>query len=136
MMPRYEWFPRFYELDDTVPTDHICVHLKGTEERMPTNFTFEAVRAGLFRVAFTSPTAHPIPPFPSASKPEILDSGLVEAKGGTKARKFECTTIEATIDWTDGPVVTIGFKGQQPLYSDLPRRSYAIDGKSHEQTIP
>ena len=34
----------------------------------------------------------------------------------------------AKIDWTGVPIVSIGFKGQEPLYTDLPFRSYAIDG--------
>lgn len=34
----------------------------------------------------------------------------------------------ATVDFTGVPIISLGFDGQKPLHSDLPHRSYCLDG--------
>lgn len=122
-MPQQEFVPKVYELKES--ECNASIHLQSTEAEHPVDFHFEACRPGLFRTTFTSKT-HPLPPFPSASKPTPDSSGFqCESDGRTKT--FCCGNIEAKVDWTGVPVVSVGLKGQEPLYADLPFRAYALD---------
>jgi alpha-glucosidase (family GH31 glycosyl hydrolase) len=93
----------------------------------PVTLVFKAVKEGLFRIMFSSPS-HPIPPFPSAHRPELEILGLRTVESGDYAKTFQRGEIEAKLDWTGVPVITIGYRGKEPLYWDLPYRSFALDG--------
>ena len=46
-----------------------------------------------------------------------------------KKRQFVSGDVVASIDFEDVPLVTVGFANQEkPLHSDLPFRSYCLDG--------
>ncbi|KAG8630514.1 hypothetical protein KVT40_002133 [Elsinoe batatas] len=54
-------------------------------------------------------------------------SGPGLAHGDKKT--FETGGITASVDWTGTPIVTLGWTGlEEPLHSDLPYRSYVVDG--------
>lgn len=93
------------------------------------NFSFEALRPGLFRTTFYSDT-HPLPPFPSVQRLEARpDPSMITKNIGLQSRTLQSEDVEAKVDWSSGPpLVSIGFKGQEPLHTDLPFRSYVLDG--------
>ncbi|KAH9828116.1 glycoside hydrolase family 31 protein, partial [Teratosphaeria destructans] len=93
----------------------------------PATLIFKSVKEGLFRVTFFS-DSHPLPPYPSARRPELEFLGLRTVESGDFAKTFHRGDIEARIDWTDVPVVSIGYSGHPPLHEDLPHRSYVFDG--------
>lgn len=103
------------------------IHLRSTELSEPVDWTFEALRPGLFRTTFSSQT-RPLPPFPNAQRPAAEDSSIATEQKGDSSQTFTAGDVEATVDWSAAPLVSIGFKGQEPLYHDLPHRSYAVDG--------
>ncbi|EPE05155.1 alpha-glucosidase [Ophiostoma piceae UAMH 11346] len=94
------------------------------------DFTFEALRPGIFRTTFSSPS-HPLPPFPSAHKPSVVKDlgtpGVVDAATNT----YTVTTgvVKAVVNWTHAPVVSLfGESEQKPIYKDMSYRSYVVDG--------
>ena len=128
-MPQQEYVPKSYQLNSSAsPNNHASVHLQNNEQEQPIEFSFEAIKPGLFRTTFSSKT-HPLPPFPSAARPKLNSSAFKIAETEDSSRTFECGNVEAKVDWTGVPIVSVGFKGQEPLHADLPFRSYAIDGK-------
>jgi alpha-glucosidase (family GH31 glycosyl hydrolase) len=127
-MPQEEFIPKKYELkQSTNSSNKASVHLQNSELDEPINFSFEAIKPGLFRTSFSSKT-HPLPPFPSTSKPKANSSDFKISNGNDHSKVFTSGSIEATVGWQDVPIVSVGFKGQEPLYTDLPFRSYGIDG--------
>ncbi len=125
-MPQQEFVPKTYALQAST-TDNASIQLQTKEADVTFDFNFEALRPGLFRTTFAS-SSHPLPPFPSASKPEPQHSNCTVTEGSHGSSKvFQDGNIEATVDWTSAPIVSIGFKGQEPLHTDLPFRSYVID---------
>ena len=124
MSPQQEFVPKAYTLLNSTKTS---LHLRSNEKSKPIDFTFEALKPGLFRTTFTSET-HPLPPFPSAHKPVSSNECFAAVSSGDKSRTYSSGEIEATVDWTKVPIVSIGFANQQPLHTDLPFRSYALDG--------
>ena len=128
-MPQKELVPKVYSEvkkgDSLSPTS---IHLRSEEKSNPIHFTFEAIKQGLFRTTFTSFT-HPLPPFPSASKPAHVDTSSFQITNPSEhERVFQSEQIEAKVEWTEAPIVSIGFVGQTPLHTDLPFRSYVLDG--------
>lgn len=91
------------------------------------HLTFEAVRPGLFRTTFTT-DSHPLPPFPSVQRPKIEDVGIVPDEADDNSILFRHDEVEARITYDGVPLISIGYKDQEPLYADLPYRSYALDG--------
>lgn len=95
------------------------------------NFSFEALRPGLFRTTFTSPQ-HLLPPHRAASLPsKKLSGSKVEQIASTATTKsFQVDDVTATIDWTTGPpLLALKFTGQEsPIHADLPHRAYVADG--------
>jgi alpha-glucosidase (family GH31 glycosyl hydrolase) len=127
-MPQQEYIPRKYAL---VPSS------KTTELRLESNlatskiqFTFEALRPGLFRTTFSSPT-HPLPPHPSTACPTADFAGLQPTSTSTNAQKsITVGDVTASIDWSDCPLVSLQIAGQQkPIHKDLQFRSYVVDAK-------
>lgn len=98
------------------------------------DFTLEAIRPGIFRTTFTSPT-HPLPPFPSAARQKPNFDGA-DAVAPTTSVDVEasCSTIrvgnvKAVVEWTASPRVSLFRDGEeQPVYKDLAYRSYVVDG--------
>lgn len=125
-MRQHEIVPKAYDLVDSSTRDTATVHLKSTDTQHAVDFRFEPCRPGLFRTTFAS-KQHPLPPFPSAPRRKV-DTRNVECQSDGRRRTFRCNDIEATVDWSGAPIVSIGFKGEEPLYNDLPFRSYALDG--------
>jgi hypothetical protein len=127
-MPQKEFVPKTYSLQDSASNDHPSIHLQSQETDVPFKLTFEAIKPGLFRTTFTS-TTHPLPPSPSAGKPAPSDNSFDFSPGSNDSSKvFRDGDIEATVDWTGAPIVSVGFVGEDPLHTDLPFRSYVIDG--------
>lgn len=127
-MPQQEFVPQAYNL---LKSAQHSLHLQSNDTSQPCDFTFEVLKPALFRTTFTSHT-HPLPPYPSARKPPPSNDGsfaAVSSSSGDQRTKYVCGEIEATVDWTTVPLVSIGFVDQpQPLHADLPFRSYALDG--------
>ena len=127
-MPQQEFVPKKYQLNTSATsTNDASLHLESTETDSPAKFSFEAIRPGIFRTTFSSST-HSLPPFPSASKPSCDTSTLETTKFDDFTRSFHYGKIEATVNWTGAPIMSVGFTGQEPLHTDLPLRSYVLDG--------
>lgn len=127
-MPQEEYIPNNYKpLPSLGKSSATAVTLQSQDAAAPVTLTFEAVRPGLFRTTFYS-QSHPLPPFPSARKPEDDISGFDSAELGVTVKIFQQGEIEARIDWTHVPLISVGFSGKAPLHEDLPFRSYALDG--------
>ncbi|KAF2479354.1 putative alpha-glucosidase [Neohortaea acidophila] len=123
-MPQQEFVPQKYHLQDS--TGDASVHLQSRDGPSPVNLRFEALRPGLFRTTFYSET-HPLPPFPSARKPKSIPSTF-DVDGDGSQKTFLSEDVVAKVDWTGVPIISLGFAGHEPLYSDLPFRAYALDG--------
>ncbi|KAK5129032.1 hypothetical protein LTR85_000365 [Meristemomyces frigidus] len=127
-MRQQELVPAKYELATaTASTDSASVHLLSRVPQEPVDFSFEAIRPGLFRTTFSSKT-HPLPPYPSARQPEAEGSSITISDTTETSRTFRCGDIEAKVKWDAEPIVSVGFVGRVALYADLPYRSYALDG--------
>ncbi|KAK3713802.1 hypothetical protein LTR37_008288 [Vermiconidia calcicola] len=121
MAPQGEFVPKAYIDQDEESTESSLIHLRTSEADVQIDFTFEAVKPGLFRTTLSSKT-HPLPPFPSAPRLEADGSTSIVLDGPNDFSKIlSCGDIQATVDWT-------GFQGHQPLHTDLQFRSYVIDG--------
>jgi len=127
-MPQQEYIPNNYEaLPSLGNNSATVVTLQSQESSPPVTLTFEAVRPGLFRTTFCS-TSHSLPPFPSARKPECDISGFKSVEPDNAVKVLQHGEVEARIDWTGVPLISVGFSGKLPLHEDLPFRSYALDG--------
>lgn len=139
-MPQREYIPRKYELiqengySSKVPNTPSEIALESTDTETPFLFTFQAIRPGLFRTTFSSKT-HPLPPHPAAPRPTADLSAIKSASQSAHSKTtLNIGDVEATLDWTDSPVVSLKLDGQEkPLHRDLQYRSYAVDssGISH-----
>ncbi|KAJ0417969.1 neutral alpha-glucosidase [Aspergillus carlsbadensis] len=132
-MPQKEYLPKRYQetvsqSQDASPA--VYLHSKGAKRSF--DFSFEPVRENLFRVTFTSPD-HPLPPYPSVTKPATDLNGVeVKTTGAPSEKAFEVGNVKATVNWENTPVVSLSWKdtdNNKPLYRDLPLRSYVADGE-------
>ncbi|CAK7214047.1 hypothetical protein SCUCBS95973_002013 [Sporothrix curviconia] len=135
MLHQFESTPQKYALQEqAAAAAGPSVALRSTETVNGNHFdfTFEAVRPGVFRTTFTSPS-HPLPPFPSAQR-VAASAAAVSATAPTvdaAAKTFSVTDgdITATVDWTDAPIVSLSRADvAKPLYRDMAYRSYVADG--------
>ncbi|KAK3653846.1 hypothetical protein LTR22_011061 [Elasticomyces elasticus] len=126
-MPQDELVLCKYQLDPSITAEQPGVRLHSTEADQPVDFTFEAIRPGLFRTQFTS-SKHPLPPFPSAHRPTADSSSFHVVNSGEVSKTLQCGDIEAKVQWNGEPIVSIGFVNEEPLHEDLKFRSYALDG--------
>ena len=133
-MPQHEYVPRCYELVQEngyageIPRASTDLILNSTDSEIPFQFTFQAVRPGLFRTTFSS-KSHSLPPHPSAPQP-LADLGDLEpsSKCIASIKTISVADITATVDWSDSPVVSLQLAGQQkPIHRDLQFRSYVVD---------
>ncbi|KAL2822409.1 glycosyl hydrolases family 31-domain-containing protein [Aspergillus granulosus] len=127
-MPQKEYLPKRYQetqAQDASPA--VYLHSEGAKRSF--DFSFETIRENLFRVTFTSPD-HPVPPYPSVTKPTTDLSGLdIKTSAGPSQKEFEIGNVKASVNWENTPVVSLSWKGdKKPLYRDLPLRSYVADG--------
>lgn len=104
------------------------VQLESTDGDASFQFTFQAVRPGLFRTTFSSKT-HPLPPHPSCPRPNADLAGLKYISESTASQKtIEVGDIIATVEWNGAPVVSLQFSGQSSvIHQDLNFRSYVVD---------
>ena len=130
-MPQREVCPKGYSKVPQTTDQEASVHLRSsTKSKSAFDFTFEAIRPNLFRATFSS-AEHPIPPYPSVTKPEINLEGVnVFAKEGASSKTLDVAGVTASIDWEYTPVVKLSWTGsEKPLHKDLPLRSYVVDGE-------
>ena len=128
IMPQEEFVPKQYRSSESIKSSNkASIHLQNTELDDLIDFSFEAIKPGLFRTCFSSRT-HPLPPLPSGTRPKVnaSDFNVVDENDHCKTLTFG--DIEASLNWHGAPIVSVGYKGQEPLYTDLPFRSYVIDG--------
>jgi alpha-glucosidase (family GH31 glycosyl hydrolase) len=104
------------------------VQLESTDGGTSFQFTFQAVRPGLFRTTFSSKT-HPLPPHPSCPRPNTDLAGLKPISESTASQKTtKVGDITATVDWSGPPVVSLQLSGQSAaIHQDLNFRSYVVD---------
>lgn len=127
-MPQHEYVPRTYKL---VPGDRAPsspeLKLISADSDSKFQFTFEAVRPGLFRTTFSS-KSHPLPPHPSTPRPTVDLQLQIASKSTTTSRTIHAGDVTASIDWSDAPIVSLQLAGQQkPIHRDLQHRSYVVD---------
>jgi alpha-glucosidase (family GH31 glycosyl hydrolase) len=131
-MPQREYVPRSYGLlqengylkGSKASTELI---LKSTDPDS-FRFSFHALRPGLFRTTFSSPS-HPLPPHPSTHRPTADLAGVqVSSHQSAAVKTISVGDVTATVDWSDVPVVSLQLAGQNtPIHRDLPFRSYVVD---------
>ncbi|CAK7246382.1 MAG: hypothetical protein STHCBS139747_008012 [Sporothrix thermara] len=134
MLHQFESTPQSYALQEQATAAAVgpSVALRSNEAVNGNHFdfTFEAVRPGVFRTTFTSPS-HPLPPFPSAQRLTASSSSSSSPKIDTAAKTASVTDgdITATVDWTGAPIVSLTRADvAKPLYRDMAYRSYVADG--------
>jgi alpha-glucosidase (family GH31 glycosyl hydrolase) len=139
-MPQSEYVPRSYELvqqngyvndSKRASTD---LTLKSTDADLNFQFSFQALRPGLFRTTFSS-KSHPLPPHPSTPRPKAdLANSKISSESTASQKTINVGDVKASIDWSDAPVVSLQLAGQTtPIHRDLSFRSYVVDstGISH-----
>ncbi|KAG2418411.1 alpha-glucosidase precursor [Aspergillus terreus] len=127
-MPQKEHCPKGYQ-EAAAAASQAAVNLRSSgASKQPFDFSFEAIRENLFRVTFTSQD-HPLPPFPSVTKPETnLDNVHVSTTSGAAQKTIEVGGVTASVEWAHTPVVSLSWTGEdKPLHRDLPLRSYVAD---------
>lgn len=126
-MPQKERVPTGWAAEPSKSDAELSVNLKCQNANLPFAFSFEAVRANVFKTTFTS-SSHPLPPHPSI--PSVATqlgnaSTSVTASEGSKGIKVD--NILAEVNWKDGvPLVSITLDNKL-LHEDLPHRSYTVD---------
>ncbi|KAH8719257.1 alpha-glucosidase-like protein [Phaeosphaeriaceae sp. PMI808] len=127
-MPQAEHIPQGYHALNSTTDSDTSVRLRSTSGDF--NFTFEALRPGLFRTTFTSPK-HLLPPHRAAPIPKrILNGANSQTSSSEQTKSLNIDGLKANVDWTSGlPLVSLTLAGHKsPIHSDLPHRSYAADG--------
>jgi alpha-glucosidase (family GH31 glycosyl hydrolase) len=132
-MATYEYIPQGYALASFKEKDGaLKLNLHCIDPRLVATFSFEVLRPNLFRTTFTT-SEHPLPPHPSAVKPEAnLQGHRPQASHSGRDEKTKVVTVGdviATVQWSETPLVSLAFvDSPKPLHSDLPFRSYCIEG--------
>src|SRR5271170_4480265 len=133
-MPQHEYIPNGYFVEpingESGGNSMIRLRSTGQGQEAPFRFTFEAIRPNLFRTTFFS-DSHPLPPHPSAAPLSVNLQGINPQVSRSKSGSEVCFNlgdINATISWTQTPVVTLQWAEEPPIHRDLPYRSYAVDG--------
>lgn len=133
-MPQKEFVPRNYRRlqanghASTGSKAETEISLQSTDGDAPFLFKFQALRPGLFRTTFSS-RSHPLPPHPAARQPAIdFENSSPTSSTTEKQHTIKIGDVEASVDWSDAPVVSIKLAGQEKaIHRDLPFRSYAVD---------
>ncbi|ETN41527.1 uncharacterized protein HMPREF1541_03463 [Cyphellophora europaea CBS 101466] len=104
------------------------ITLESKSRQGTANFTFEAIRPGLFRTQFWTAKS-PLPPYPNCEEPKTQPTSTFDHGKQTEST-IDVDDVQATIDFTGAPLVSLRFKDKQvPIHSDLPDRSYVLDGE-------
>ncbi|KAB8226123.1 glycosyl hydrolases family 31-domain-containing protein [Aspergillus novoparasiticus] len=127
-MPQKEFCPKSYQETPAGAQSSGAVHLRSGSDKRQFDFSFEPIRKNLFRVTFSSED-HPLPPFPSVTKPVTsLEDIHVSTEHGFQQKTIEVGDVVASVEWANTPVVSLSWKGtDKPLYRDLSLRSYVAD---------
>lgn len=127
-MPQLEHVPSSYA-EHSPSKSPGYLSLSTTHQSTDFTFTFETIRPNLFRTSFCS-NSHPLPPHPSISRPNPeVAARDIQVTEGQSSRSFTIDNVSASIDWSGTPLVSLSWAGsQEQLHSDLPYRSYVIDG--------
>jgi alpha-glucosidase (family GH31 glycosyl hydrolase) len=133
-MKQNEFVPRNYVplvqngYKEGAGADSTGLTLESTDGDARFQFSFQAIRPGLFRTTFSSKT-HPLPPHPSTYPPATNFTGLKPSSESLDCKKtIRVGDVTATVDWTGPPIVSLQLAGQQsPIHRDLEFRSYAVD---------
>ncbi|KAF4550594.1 putative glycosyl hydrolases family 31 protein 2 [Elsinoe fawcettii] len=132
-MPQLEHVPDVYHVKDDIKVGKGVgsgLALQTEVDGDGYQFDFKVIKPNLFRVSFHS-SSHPLPPHPSIETPttEVSPEEVSSTRSGSK-QTFEAGGITASVDWSGSPIVSLGWTGSdEPLHSDLPYRSYAVDGQ-------
>lgn len=125
--PQHEFVPKSWVFDEPKCSSGLLA-LKSSDSDHDFTFTFEAIRPNIFRTTFTS-SSHPLPPHPSACKPESKGSAAAHSNPDKKQFGLFTGGVTAKVDWQETPVVSLSLSDfEGPIHQDLPFRSYAIDG--------
>ncbi|RAR08082.1 glycoside hydrolase family 31 protein [Stemphylium lycopersici] len=128
-MPMLEHIPTGYQAAAITATSGTSVELLSKVGGF--NFTFDAIRPGLFRTTFTSPK-HLLPPHRAAPIPQksLTDANAKVLSSSGESKTLAVNDITAKVDWESGlPLVSLTLPGQKtPIHTDLPNRSYVADG--------
>lgn len=130
-MPQREYTPREYSVHGDVDnSSSAALNLFSSDGDVPFQFTFQALRPGLFRTTFTSKT-HPLPPHPGCARLTTRDVDLEVTSESSESKKtINFGNITASVHWSGPPIVSLQLDGQPaPIYSDLEFRSYVADSK-------
>ncbi|KAG4441175.1 hypothetical protein IFR05_003346 [Cadophora sp. M221] len=119
-MPQHEYIPQDYTVVQESGQDVTLI-----SAGKPFQFTFEALRPGLFRTSFTSKT-HPLPPHPSTPRPTPNLDGTATSKSSGSQKTINLEGVTATVDWNGPPLVSLQLDGQI-IHRDLEFRSYVAD---------
>lgn len=131
-MPQHEYIPSNYVLQEqnghVKGSQSTDITLESTDADTRFQFTFQALRPGLFRTTFSS-KSHPLPPHPSAGRPSADFSGLEATSESGQAKKtISVGDVTATVEWDGPPLVSLQLAGQEtPIHADLEFRSYVVD---------
>lgn len=129
-MPQSEFVPKSWTLDEKASNFGAgSLGLQSGNLGAQYNFSLQVIRSNIFRSTFTS-NKHPLPPHPSAPRPESNPPQDLEHSSAAGSQlKLETNDVVAHVDWTHTPMVSLSLKGSHnPIHRDLPYRSYAIDG--------
>ncbi|KAI1244675.1 hypothetical protein MGN70_014552 [Eutypa lata] len=126
-MPQQEEVPSKWAGDATITKANNVISLQAQSRQGTTNFTFEAVRPGIFRTRFWS-SKLPLPPYRNLKEPASTPTSSFDQISDT-ASTIHVENVEATVDFSGAPVVSLRFEDRQtPIHADLPDRSYVLDG--------
>ncbi|PTB69237.1 glycoside hydrolase family 31 protein [Trichoderma citrinoviride] len=107
------------------------LQLDSTDPQISFHFTFDALRANVFRTTFTS-KSHPLPPHPSVPPLEKHVEAHINVSSTSTTKEIKVGPVTATVDWTESsPLISVFLDGSHngPLHEDLPHRSYVVDGE-------
>lgn len=128
-MPQNEIVPQNFQAALASNSSDFHILLRSGHNGSTFDFSFEALRPGLFRTTFTSPN-HRLPPHRAAPVPERNLDQMKATSSSPTSKALNVGGITATVDWTGGPpLISVALPGQTtPIHSDLPHRSYVADG--------
>jgi alpha-glucosidase (family GH31 glycosyl hydrolase) len=127
-MPQREQVPSSWSKAASSPTQGSSIALQSQTRHGLANFSFETIRPGLFRTRFWSQN-HPLPPYPNCKEPTAVSTASFKPATGNVST-LNIDDIEATVDYSGAPVVSLRFTDRETaLHSDLPDRSYVLDGE-------
>lgn len=127
-MPQLEHIPTSYSTHSHTRSPG-CLSLKTSKEASEFTFTFETIRPDLFRTTYYS-ESHPLPPHSSIIRPDpSVSAQKVSETQGQSSRCFTIGNVSASIEWSGAPLVSLSWSdSHEEIHSDIPNRSYAIDG--------